>query len=392
MFPVALVITLLVPAMTPTIASAQTVDGQKQKVEEIVDQLDRLEEKSNQLAEDYIEAVDTKSQLDVEIVDAEAQIAVKEAELDQLRGSLSEMALRSYVGGGAAPLGPLFEDSSNLSDGIQRDELARVALSAGDVTSDELDALVSDLDDDRDALARKREQADELADSLVAQQEATEKSTKDFEEAKADAEAKLGDLIAQEEARRAAESARQHQAAVAAAAAAAAAAANNNSAAATSNNNSGGATANTNTGGGSSSNSSGNAGGSPAAAPAPASAPAVSSRSGIAISAAMGQQGVPYRFAASSPGVAFDCSGLTAYAWAQAGVFLPHQSRQQYASVPHVSQGEAQPGDLLFYYSPISHVGIYLGGGQLVHAPNTGSVVNVASVNWGKVTGVGRPG
>ena len=71
---------------------------------------------------------------------------------------------------------------------------------------------------------------------------------------------------------------------------------------------------------------------------------------------------------------------------------LPHQSRPQYASVPHVSQDEAQPGDLLFYYSPISHVGIYLGGGQLVHAPNTGSVVNVASVNWGKVTGVGRPG
>ncbi len=374
MFPVALVITLLVPAMTPTSASAQTVDGQKQKVAEIVDQLDRLEEKSNQLAEDYVEAVDTKSQLDAEIVDAEAEIATKEAELDQLRGSLSEMALRSYVGGGAAPLGPLFEDSSNLSDVLQRDELARVALSAGDVTSDELDALVSDLDDDRDALAQKREQASQLADSLVAQQEATVKSTKDFEEAKADAEAKLGDLIAEEQARRAAESARQQQAAAAAAAAAASAA--------------------NNRGGGSSSNSSGNPS-SNAGVAAPASsapAPAVSSRSGIAISAAMAQQGVPYRFAASSPGVAFDCSGLTAYAWAQAGVFLPHQSRQQYASVPHVSQGEAQPGDLLFYYSPISHVGIYLGGGQLVHAPNTGSSVKVAAVNWGKVSGVGRPG
>ena len=60
--------------------------------------------------------------------------------------------------------------------------------------------------------------------------------------------------------------------------------------------------------------------------------------------------------------------------------------------MPHVSQAEAQPGDLLFYYSPISHVGIYLGGGQLVHAPNTGSTVKVAAVNWGKVTGVGRPG
>jgi peptidoglycan DL-endopeptidase CwlO len=134
-FPVALVITLLVPAMTPTIASAQTVDGQREKVADIVDQLDRLEEKSNQLAEDYVEAVDTKSQLDAEIVDAEAQIATKEAELDQLRGSLSEMALRSYVGGGAAPLGPLFEDSSNLSDVLQRDELARVALTPSCPTS-----------------------------------------------------------------------------------------------------------------------------------------------------------------------------------------------------------------------------------------------------------------
>lgn len=101
---------------------------------------------------------------------------------------------------------------------------------------------------------------------------------------------------------------------------------------------------------------------------------------------------MPYRYATSVPGVGFDCSGLTSYAWSKAGVYLPHQSRSQYASVPHVSSGSAKPGDLLFFYSPISHVGIYLGGGQQVHAPNTGSVVSVASVNWGKVSGVGRPG
>ena len=135
---------------------AQTVDGQRQKVEDIVDELERLEEKSNQLAEDYVEAIDTKTQLDAEIVDAEARVAAKEAELDQLRGNLSEMALRSFVGGGAAPLGPLFEDSEQLNDVLQRDELARVALSAGDVTTDELDALVSDLDDER---CRPRRQA-----------------------------------------------------------------------------------------------------------------------------------------------------------------------------------------------------------------------------------------
>jgi cell wall-associated NlpC family hydrolase len=57
-----------------------------------------------------------------------------------------------------------------------------------------------------------------------------------------------------------------------------------------------------------------------------------------------------------------------------------------------VSSSQAQAGDLIFFYSPISHVGIYLGGGQMVHAPNTGSVVNVSSVNWGRVSGVGRPG
>jgi cell wall-associated NlpC family hydrolase len=57
-----------------------------------------------------------------------------------------------------------------------------------------------------------------------------------------------------------------------------------------------------------------------------------------------------------------------------------------------VSPAAAQPGDLIFYYSPISHVGIYLGGGQLVHAPNSCTVVKVAGVSWGKVTAVGRPG
>ena len=94
----------------------------------------------------------------------------------------------------------------------------------------------------------------------------------------------------------------------------------------------------------------------------------------------------------SSPGVGFDCSGLTAYAWGQAGVGLPHQSGAQFGSVPRVAIDQAQPGDLLFFYSPISHVSIYLGNGMQVHAPNTGKTVTVAAVNWGKVVGVGRPG
>ena len=99
-----------------------------------------------------------------------------------------------------------------------------------------------------------------------------------------------------------------------------------------------------------------------------------------------------YAYATSNPGVSFDCSGLTMYAWGAAGVGLPHQSRAQYASVPHVPSSAAQPGDLVFFYSPISHVGIYIGGGQMIDAPNSGAVVRVATVNWGNVVGVGRPG
>ena len=97
-------------------------------------------------------------------------------------------------------------------------------------------------------------------------------------------------------------------------------------------------------------------------------------------------------FAAESPGVAFDCSGLTKYAWGVAGVCLPHQSAQQYAVTPHVTQDQIQPGDLIFYHSPIGHVAIYIGGGMLIHAPRTGDVVKVAAVNWGNVVGISRPG
>jgi cell wall-associated NlpC family hydrolase len=101
---------------------------------------------------------------------------------------------------------------------------------------------------------------------------------------------------------------------------------------------------------------------------------------------------VPWVFGRADPGVAFDCSGLTSWAWGRAGVYLPHQSAQQYASLPHVSASQLQPGDLVFFYSPISHVGMYLGGGQMIHAPNSGSTVNITSVNFSNAVGFARPG
>ena len=91
----------------------------------------------------------------------------------------------------------------------------------------------------------------------------------------------------------------------------------------------------------------------------------------------MAQVGDAYVYGATGDN-AFDCSGLTMRAWGAAGVGLPHSSSAQYGSGPHVSASDLQPGDLVFYYSPISHVGMYIGNGLIVHAANPGTGVAVS--------------
>ena len=118
---------------------------------------------------------------------------------------------------------------------------------------------------------------------------------------------------------------------------------------------------------------------------------APSSKTGVVIKAALSQLGVTYRWGAKSPGSAFDCSGLTSWAWGMAGVGIPRTSRTQYAGLPRIPTAAIQPGDLIFQGYPIHHVGIYLGNGQYVHAPRTGDVVKISAVSWSKVVGVVRP-
>jgi cell wall-associated NlpC family hydrolase len=116
--------------------------------------------------------------------------------------------------------------------------------------------------------------------------------------------------------------------------------------------------------------------------PAAVSGPVVaaSEAAQIAVDTAMAQRGKPYVWAASGPG-SFDCSGLTSYAYRAAGVGLPHSSAMQSKIGQSIPRAQLQPGDLVFFYSPVSHVGIYIGNGQMVHAPTSGDVVKVASVD-----------
>lgn len=101
--------------------------------------------------------------------------------------------------------------------------------------------------------------------------------------------------------------------------------------------------------------------------------------------------GVPYKWAGSSPSTGFDCSGFTLYVYRQVGVKLPHSSRAQINVGQRVPRSELAPGDLVFFGSPIHHVGIYVGGGRYIHAPHTGAVVRIDSMNRSGYAGASRP-
>jgi cell wall-associated NlpC family hydrolase len=104
--------------------------------------------------------------------------------------------------------------------------------------------------------------------------------------------------------------------------------------------------------------------------------PPASGVAGEAMNLALGKRGAPYQWAAEGPN-AFDCSGLVYWAYSQLGITLPRSSRSQASVGAAVPRSAIQPGDLLFFYSPVSHVGISVGGSAMVHAPQSGDVVKI---------------
>jgi cell wall-associated NlpC family hydrolase len=145
-----------------------------------------------------------------------------------------------------------------------------------------------------------------------------------------------------------------------------------------------------------------------AAAAAAAAAQAASSRSyagggsadygnptipahGNVVDYARSRLGCPYVWAASGPN-SFDCSGLTMWCYSKIGISLPHSSAEQINSGQRVSRANLQPGDLVFFGSPIHHVGMYIGGGQMIEAPYSGASVRIRSMDRGDYAGACRPG
>jgi cell wall-associated NlpC family hydrolase len=127
-----------------------------------------------------------------------------------------------------------------------------------------------------------------------------------------------------------------------------------------------------------------------------ADVPAPNATAAAAVRAALGQVGKPYRWGATGPG-SFDCSGLTRFAYAHAGLTLPRTSRQQWSAGKHVQTEGLRPGDLVFWAhdpadpSTIHHVGMYVGQGLMVHAPHTGALVRVDPLRPSGYAGATRP-
>ncbi|MFJ1599385.1 NlpC/P60 family protein [Streptomyces sp. NPDC088261] len=133
--------------------------------------------------------------------------------------------------------------------------------------------------------------------------------------------------------------------------------------------------------------------GAPARADRSASRPATkapSSRAAAAVAFAYAAIGKPYVWGATGPG-SFDCSGLTRAAWAAAGVSLPRTTYTQINAGQRVPRSQLAPGDLVFFYSGISHVGIYVGDGKMIHAPRTGTNVRIAPIDQMPFAGATRP-
>ncbi len=360
-------------------ALADSVQSKQHEADQIAARIDSLQSKSEQLSEAYNQAVLDLGQIDQDVTAAEARLTRHEADLATLHSRMAAYALKSYVyADQASGVATLLDQATLSGEAAGRQGYVSIALGAD---ADLTDAVGAARDDDarlRADLAAKQKRQRQLAETVSNRKTAAEKAIVTQQALLGQVKGELADLVAQVRQRQEQAAAQQAQAALAAAQATANQATANQP---TANQPTLRAvTIGRRTGGG----------------PAPARAPARSfpvpppaAGAAGAVRAALSQVGNRYVAFQASPATGFDCSGLTMWAWAQAGVSLPHYSRAQYASLPHVPLGAIQPGDLVFFGNPIHHVGIYIGGGQMVHASMPGVGVVIGSIR--NPVGVARP-
>jgi peptidoglycan DL-endopeptidase CwlO len=361
-------------AATP--ASADQISDAQAKAAAISSQLNAAQAQIAALTGQVNQADYRLSQLSDQIAASQAQIAEDQRVVARDQSQLQTQAIADYTSAGTSNTATQLFTSNVNTSGI-RSEYSSIA--TGDVTStiDHLHTAQAQLAATQSSLEQQKSQAQvERANLASAQNQASSLAAQD-QATLTSVDANIQQLVAQK------------QAAEAAAAAAAAQAAFNQkvqqaqAAQQAQQSQAAPQTASTSGGGG------GSSGGGSAATNYPPPPP-VSGAAGVAVQAAEGEIGVPYVWGGTTPS-GFDCSGLVMWAYAQAGIGLPHFSGAQFASTTHISMADIQPGDLLFYGPGGSdHVAMYVGGGSMIEAPYTGAKVWITGVRTDGLAGVGR--
>ena len=324
-----------VSTFTVAQASAQTSPSLEQQAPQLESQISANAAKHNAINEQVNGAQYALQQANATIANAQARIAAAKAQTDELQALVEQRAVSIYQSASnGADTGIFNIDPSELASS---QKYTAAASAQDNALIDQLNQSRQELNSREKAAQSAKVEAEKQQAALAAAQASFQASTGSYNALLGQVKGQLVSLVAQAQAQQAAQVA--------------------------------GPVA--------------TRGGSNDAGPTTFSGPLppASGAAGRAIAYAQAQLGKPYCYAGTGPGC-FDCSGLTMEAWGAAGVGMDHFSGDQYASFPHVPMNALQPGDLVFTADPGQHVGLYVGGGEVIHAPHTGTVVSYIGVGY----------
>jgi cell wall-associated NlpC family hydrolase len=373
---VAFATTTVVAGLTATAAPAgavSTIAQQQAKAAAIRAQIDAESMHVAQLAEQYNGAKVAVEAAQAKVAAAQAGVAAAQARRDELKSTLARRAASLYRGAGnQSPFASV--DANNMVKTARIAQYGDVAAKKDRTLLAEVRAAQARLTTEKAAAETARADAAQQAASASAAYNAASAADRALRNQLSQIDAETQRLIAQQRAEAArVEAARLAELARIAAQQRAAARPGSPAPTPTTRPRTTGATGSPGSPITTSTTVSPALNGSPFGPP-----PAVSPKAAGAVAFARAQLGKPYVFATSGPDT-FDCSGLTMAAWASVGVRMAHYSGSQAVAFPKIAYQDLQPGDLVLFYSDLHHVGIYIGGGMMIHAPQTGDVVKIAS-------------
>lgn len=366
LLPLALVIATVGALLAPA-ATADPIGDKQAEAAQLEAQINSNAEKLSTLNEQINSAENQLAEANAAIKAAEDLVAAAQAKTKELRSEVARRAAAVYTQSGSTD-GVEQLDAANAQDLSTKQKYSSLAAQRDDQIVNQLARAKEQLTARKADAEQARQAAQEQADAIQAQKDKLDAGQAELVKLQSKVTGELAALVqkAEEErqAREAAAARERYNLLV------------QSAPATTSAGTTGGGGAGTGTGAGT------GGGGGPSATPPPTNGSV-----GAVMAYAYAQLGKPYCYAGVGPGC-YDCSGLTMKAWAQAGVVMSHGSYDQMASFPHVSMDQLQVGDLVFWDG---HVGIYVGDGSVLHAPHSGTVVQITPI-WPGVIGAVRPG